>query len=132
MIRIVFGLRFLCVLLVPGCVVLMVGCALSVPAGGLPGGMASDFGATQGGVQDMGFARELIASGQVPPPEAFVVEGMFSEHELGLSGDPCERVLCLRTAVGVAPTLDATPSGWLQVGLSSTIDPGGVFGQSSS
>jgi Ca-activated chloride channel family protein len=87
------------------------------------GPSAGDFGATQGGVQDMGFARELVASGQVPPPEAFVVEGMFSEHELGLAGDACERVLCLRTAVGVAPTLEGDPCGWMQVGLSSTIDP---------
>jgi Ca-activated chloride channel family protein len=120
MIRILVDLRFLHVFLALGSVMLMAGCPMAPPGGGL---FSSDFGATQGGVQDMGFARELIASGQVPPPEAFVVEGMFSEHELGLSGDPCERVLCLRTAVGVAPTLDATPSGWLQVGLSSTIDP---------
>lgn len=71
----------------------------------------------------MGLARELIAAGRVPPPEAFVVEGMFSEHDLGLAGEPCSRTLCLRTAIGVAPTLDGAPSGWLQVGLSSAIDP---------
>src|SRR5262245_35045726 len=88
--------------------------------GGFAGG---DFGATPGGVQDMGLARELIANGRVPPPEAFVVEGMFSEHELGLAGEPCATLLCLRSAVGVAPTLDGEPSGWVQVGLSSTIDP---------
>jgi Ca-activated chloride channel family protein len=88
--------------------------------GGLAGG---DFGATQGGVQDMSFARELVANGVVPPPEAFVVEGMFSEHDLGLAGAPCQTLLCLRSAVAVAPTLDGEPSGWLQIGMSSTIDP---------
>lgn len=87
------------------------------------GGTGADFGATQGGVQDMGLARTLIENGQVPPPEAFVVEGMFSEHDLGLDGEPCSRELCLRTDLGIAPTLDDVQSGWLQVGLSSTIDP---------
>lgn len=83
----------------------------------------SDFGATPGGVKDMGLARELIDSGRVPPPEAFLVEGMFSEHDLGLSGPSCARTLCLRTALGSAPTRDNEPAGWLQVGLSSTVDP---------
>ncbi len=126
MIRVVVRSRFLHMCLGFGSLALVAGCPMQAPIGGLPidfGSLQGDFGATQGGVQDMGFARELIASGQVPPPEAFVVEGMFSEHDLGLSGDPCERVLCLRTAIGVAPTLEGTPSGWLQVGLSSTVDP---------
>jgi len=93
--------------------------------GGLGGnyGAAGDFGATQGGVQDMGFARELIAQGQVPPAEAFVVEGMFSEHDLPLQGETPDRLLVLRTAVGWAPTLAGADAAWLQVGMSSTIDP---------
>lgn len=104
--------------------------ATTALAGAGCGGMAdvgagggSDFGATPGGVQDMSFARELVANGQVPPPEAFLVEGMFSEHDLGLAGAPCPTLLCLRSAVAVAPTLDGEPSGWLQIGMSSTIDP---------
>ncbi len=84
---------------------------------------APDFGATPGGVQDMSLARELVATGQVPPPETFLVEGMFSEHDLGLTGVPCATLLCLRSAVAVAPTHDGEPSGWLQIGMSSTIDP---------
>jgi Ca-activated chloride channel family protein len=88
--------------------------------GGSTGG---DFGATQGGVQDMSFARELIENGQVPPAEAFTVEGMFSEHDLPLTGEPCSTLLCLRGATGVAPTLDGEASGWMQIGMSSTINP---------
>ena len=114
-------------------IVLVLPVALSVPGcpmiaapgdfvGGAPPITTGEFGATQGGVQDLGLARELIAAGRVPPAEAFVVEGMFSEHELGLSGDPCDTLLCLRTAIGVAPTLDGETCGWLQVGLSSSID----------
>jgi Ca-activated chloride channel homolog len=86
-------------------------------------GSAAEFGATPGGVQDMGLARELIGLGQVPPAEAFVVEGMFSEHDLPLEGDRCETTLCLRTGMGVAPDEDDVRSTWLQVGFSSTIDP---------
>lgn len=82
-----------------------------------------EFGATPGGIQDMKLARDLIAQGQVPPPEAFVVEGMFSEHDLPLAGAPCERTLCLRAAAGVAPDLDEAPRGWVQVGMSSRINP---------
>ena len=86
-------------------------------------GAGGDFGATPGGVKDMSFARELVANGSVPPAEAFLVEGMFSEHDLGLTGAPCETLLCLRSAVAVAPMLEGEPSGWLQIGMSSTIDP---------
>lgn len=95
----------------------------SSACGGFGDSAAGDFGATQGGVQDMRFARDLVANGQVPLPAAFVVEGMFSEHDLGLSGAPCETLLCLRSAVAVAPTLDGEPAGWMQIGMSSTIDP---------
>lgn len=91
----------------------------SMPMAGSGGG----FGATQGGVQDMGLVRELIAEGKVPPAEAFTVEGMFSEHDLPLEGTPCALTLCLRAAAAVAPTLNGTRAGWLQVGMSSTIDP---------
>lgn len=89
----------------------------------IDGDSAGGFGATQGGVQDMGLARELIANGIVPHPEAFPVEGMFSEHELGIVGPSCAHRLCLRVALGVALTLDGEPSGWVQIGMSSTIDP---------
>ena len=91
--------------------------------GGYGGGYAGDFGATPGGVKDLRLARELIAKGQVPPADALLVEAMFAEHDLGLTGTLCERTLCLRAASGFAPTLDGEPHGFAQVGLSSTIDP---------
>jgi len=91
--------------------------------GGGAGAGSGDFGATQGGVQDMGAARELVAEGVVPPPEALLVEAMFSEHDLPVEGAPCETLLCLRGAAGVAPTTEGEKAAWLQVGMSSTIDP---------
>lgn len=88
-----------------------------------PPGGGGDFGATPGGVKDLSFARELVANGQVPPAEALLVEAMFAEHDLPLTGQPCTRTLCLRSALGVAPNHEGLSRGWLQVGLSSTIDP---------
>lgn len=91
---------------------------------GLPGGNAGgDFGATQGGIQDMSLARDTIATGRVPAPEAFVVEAMFSEHDLPIEGEPCSTLLCLRAASGVALSEEGAAAGWVQVGMSSTIDP---------
>lgn len=103
--------------------VLVLGSLLTACDASLAGGPEGGLGATPGGVQDMGFARELIANGQVPPAEAFVVEGMFSEHDLPLNGAACSRILCLRTAAGIAPILEDDASAWLQVGMSSTINP---------
>lgn len=84
---------------------------------------SGEFGATQGGVQDMTLARSLVEQGQVPPADAFVVEAMFSEHDLPLQGAPCQTTLCLRAALGVAPDAAGQPAAWLQIGMSSTIDP---------
>ncbi len=84
---------------------------------------ALDFGATHGGIQDMTFARDTVDAGRVPPAEAFVVEAMFSEHDLPLDGETCTTLLCLRAAIGVAPNEANEPSAWVQVGMSSTVDP---------
>ncbi|MEK7706159.1 MAG: VWA domain-containing protein [Myxococcota bacterium] len=82
-----------------------------------------EFGATQGGLQGLTFARELVAAGRVPPAEAFVAEAMFSEHDLPVDGEACDEPLCLRATSGVAPNNDGALAGWIQVGLSSSIDP---------
>ncbi|MBE7453560.1 MAG: VWA domain-containing protein [Kofleriaceae bacterium] len=98
--------------------------ALAAACGGdLHGSGGGDFGATPGGVKDLKLARELIANGQIPPAAALLVEAMFAEHDLGLTGAPCNDTLCLRTALGVAPDRDGDPRGWLQVGLSSNVVP---------
>jgi Ca-activated chloride channel family protein len=88
---------------------------------GIGGCSFAPMGATPGGVQDMRLARETIANGMVPFPEAFVVEGMFSEHDLPVAGPPCREALCLRGATGVAPDLDGAPRGWVQLGMSSNV-----------
>src|SRR4051812_3016659 len=86
-------------------------------------GGGGGMGATVGGVKDMRLARDLIGRGMVPPSDAILVEAMFSEHDLPLAGPPCERTLCLRSAAGFAPELDGTGRGFVQIGLSSAVDP---------
>lgn len=98
--------------------VLVAGCG-----GDFSGGGGGGTGATVGGVKDLRLARELIAHGQIPPPAALLVEGMFAEHDLGLAGAPCQDTLCLRAAAAIAPDRDEVPHGWIQVGLSSNVDP---------
>lgn len=100
-----------------GLVYLAAGCGDYSNVGG------SEFGATPGGVQDLTFARSLIAEGTVPPAEAVLVEAMFSEHDLPLQGAPCAETLCVRGAVGAAPNRAGSPAAFAQVGLSSSIDP---------
>lgn len=102
------------------------GCGLSLSdsfssGAGIPSN--GEFGATVGGVKDLNLARELIKSGVVPPSSAFLVEAMFSEHDLPLTGTRCDKELCLRGAAGIAPTLSGQPAAWAQLGMSSTIDP---------
>jgi Ca-activated chloride channel family protein len=80
-------------------------------------------GATVGGIKDMRYARELISRGVIPPSDAILVEAMFSEHDLALTGPTCDRTLCLRAAAGFAPEVDGTPRGFTQVGLSSAVNP---------
>ena len=87
-------------------------------------GGSSGFGGTPGGAQDIALARTKINEGVVPFPEDFVVEGIYSEHDLPLDGPPCEQVLCLSTATGIAPALDTgRQEVFVQVGFSSGVDP---------
>jgi Ca-activated chloride channel family protein len=98
----------------------LVGCG-SLNSGAPPGG---GFGANPGGAQDIALARTKINQGQVPLPEDFVAEGLYSEHDLPLDGPACEQVLCLRTATGIAPAIDTgRQEVFVQVGFSSNVDP---------
>ena len=79
---------------------------------------AGGTGATPGGAQDIAAARELVRNGIIPNKEAFTVEGMFSEHDFPLPAADCASELCLQGAMGWR-----RGSGWVQIGLSSNVDP---------
>jgi Ca-activated chloride channel family protein len=87
-------------------------------------GSAGSMGATPGGAQDNGLAQTQIASGQVPRPEAFTVEGLLNQYDLPLESQTCNQDLCVDAAYGVAPGLVQTRSAvFVQIGFSSGIDP---------
>lgn len=73
---------------------LLVGCAdysMSTNAMG-------DMGISAGGSEDVDFARTLIEDGMIPAADSFTSEGLFSEHDLPVTGEDCEEVLCPRGA----------------------------------
>ncbi|WP_395844724.1 VWA domain-containing protein [Cystobacter fuscus] len=108
-------------------VLTLVGCS-GMDIGGSPGGVGGapggDMGATPGGIQDIALARRKIDAGQIPLAEDFTAEGLYAEHDLPLEGPPCEQVLCLRTATGIATAIDTDRQEvFVQVGFSSNVDP---------
>ena len=65
---------------------------LKVPS---PMRIRSKFSATPGGAQDIGYFRDRVRDGEVPHPNVFTPEGLFSEHDLPLRSDgECRRLIC--------------------------------------
>ncbi len=86
--------------------------------------MPAEMGATPGGAQDITFARDRIAAGEVPHPETFTPEGLFSEHDLPLPAARCRQTLCV-TGAATAADLIAQPDVRMiaQLGFASGLDP---------
>ena len=56
-----------------------------------------ELGATPGGAQDISFFRDRVAGGEVPHPNVFTPEGLFSEHDLPLeNGSRCTQLMCVK------------------------------------
>lgn len=90
----------------------------------MSGGLGSgDLGATPGGAQDVGLARDIIASGGVPTTDQFTIEGLYSEHNLALPDGPaCEKTLCIGAAAALATGLDNQKRDFfIQLGMSTNI-----------
>ncbi len=81
-----------------------------------------DIGATPGGAQDIAYARKLITSGTVPESSTVTVEGLLSEHDIPSTGAPCDSMLCVRPALGIAPSLETGEEAWwVQLGVRSAL-----------
>jgi Ca-activated chloride channel family protein len=92
--------------------------------GGDFGGGTSGGGIDPGGAQDIAAAREIINNGQVPPGSLITVEGLLSEHDVPTIGAPCQSLICLRPATGVAPSLETGKlARWVHIGMTTAIDP---------
>lgn len=84
--------------------------------------MVGDMGVAPGGSQDIGYARDLIEAGQIPDQEHFTAEGLFNEHDLPLSGDVCDAILCPRAAATVHHPYTGDPSVLVQLGFGTSIE----------
>jgi Ca-activated chloride channel homolog len=85
-------------------------------------GAAGGPGVTQGGTQDMRYARTIIESGGIPAAEHFNAEGLFSEHDLPLDGDECDQLLCPRAAASwVDPVGPEEGQALVQLGFGTNI-----------
>lgn len=82
-------------------------------------------GATPGGAQDIGLARDIILNGRVPTADDFTAEGLYSEHDLEIANaPPCGKPLCVNTASALELGLDDNQRDlFVQLGLQSNISP---------
>lgn len=81
-------------------------------------------GATPGGAQDIGWFRDQVRAGQVPHPNTFTPEGLFSEHDLPLDGARrCTQLLCVDGQVTEASLIAQPDVRYLaQLGFTSGLD----------
>jgi Ca-activated chloride channel family protein len=98
---------------------------ISAPSPSASFDMAAEMGATPGGAQDIGSARDHIERGGVPHPNTFTPEGLFSEHDLPLRpGNKCHQLLCVGGEATEVQLLAQPDAQYLaQIGFSSGLDP---------
>ncbi len=89
------------------------------------GAPSGRMGVTQGGAQDVAFARQEILAGRVPHPKTFTSEGLLSRYDLPLAGSRgCKQTICLETAATKADLAAQPEVRWIaQLGFSSNINP---------
>lgn len=86
-------------------------------------GCGYSLGITPGGTQDIGYARDLIANGQVPPADSITVAGLLNEHDLPMNEEGCEELVCISGTAGVGRVeLEEADSVFLQIGYDSNMD----------
>jgi len=84
-----------------------------------------EMGATPGGAQDIAFFRDRAAHGEIPHPNTFTPEGLFSEHDLPIATrTKCMQTLCATGEAMAAGLLVQPEVRYLaQLGFSSGLDP---------
>ncbi|MFK7989313.1 MAG: hypothetical protein AB8I08_25065 [Sandaracinaceae bacterium] len=78
---------------------------------------------TQGGAQDIGYFRSLVADGDVPTPDTLEPVGFFAEHAIDLPDADCGDQVCVHSMLAVAPGIDQV-SNWTMafVALNTPVD----------
>lgn len=80
--------------------------------------------ATPGGAQDIRYFRDQVKAGEVPHPNVFTPEGLFSEHDLPIpAGAVCRQLLCpVGAASPAALTVQPDVRFLAQLGFHTGID----------
>ncbi|MEM6991844.1 MAG: VWA domain-containing protein [Myxococcota bacterium] len=88
---------------------------------GVAGEMMS---ATPGGAQDIAYFRDRVSAGEIPNPEVFTPEGLFSEHDLPLAKrGRCRALLCIEGEATEGRLLAQPDVRFIgQLGFSTNID----------
>lgn len=113
--------------LLPLAALLLAACAdSSAPAsagGGASPTVPGTRGVVQGGAQDIGEFRAIVARGEVPAPATLDATGFFAEHAFDLPPAACGASICVNPMLAVAPRFDG--SNWTMgfVTLSTAVDP---------
>jgi len=86
--------------------------------------LGGEMGATPGGAQDIAFFRDRAAHGEIPHPNTFTPEGLFSEHDLPLATrTKCMQTLCATgEAMGAGLLVQPEVRYLAQLGFSSGLD----------
>jgi Ca-activated chloride channel family protein len=86
---------------------------------------APTMGATPGGAQDIGYFRDRIACGEIPLPQTFTPEGLFSEHDLPVTNHAgCKQTFCAEAEAMQVSLVGQTDVEYLaQLGFSSGLNP---------
>lgn len=102
---------------------LAAGCSSS--AGGPPPSPTGtgSVGVGQGGAQDIGELRAIVARGEVPTPDTLDPLGFFAEHALDLPPADCGERVCVQPSLAVAPRFDGSNWTMAFVALNSSVDP---------
>jgi len=88
---------------------------------------ATDLGATPGGQQDIGSARQMLNQGRLPSAEMLTYQGIFSEHDLGFANpEPClsGRTLCIEARAGTVDlvSVEGDQDTLVQIGFDTGIE----------
>lgn len=102
----------------------LVGCASEDAAlGGTTPSASGSRGVGQGGAQDIGEFRAIVARGEVPSSETLDPVGFLAEHAFDLPEASCGERVCLQPQLAVAPRFDGGNWTMAFVALNSAVDP---------
>jgi len=107
-------------LLYCGCTLALAGCGDDAGYAEVPSGSRS---VVQGGRQDIGEFRSIVASGKVPELSVLEETGFFAEHQIDLPAADCGASICAHPMLAVAPRFDAGNWTMAFVGMNTAVDP---------